>query len=162
MVFDAARVVGDLEAGDLDVAGIGQVEDERRAFHTPQLRGVRAASVPTRSQDARGIGRIRPAGDRWHITVPGIVGLAVLGSGCAVAHPVTARGDGQRIAASDAQRATRRERAERVVPGTGLARPAAGVRSVYPPSTLAGRASIGADIVASSAHWLNGCHDVGR
>ena len=164
VVFHAAGVIGDLQAGDLDVAGVGEVEDHSHPLGAPQLGRVGAAGVPAGAQDAGRMRRVRAAGDRWHVAVPGVVGCAVVGSGRAVAHRVTAGGDDQRIAAGDARRAVRRECAEGVVPGAGLGGPAAGVRRVHQAGALFRGAPIGAHVVGGkrvTCHVLRAHRDGG-
>ncbi len=74
VVLDAARVVGDLQAGELDVARALQVEDAPRALGAPQLGRVGAAGVPARAQDARRGGWAGAAGDGRHMTAESPLG----------------------------------------------------------------------------------------
>jgi len=115
--FHAIGVVGDLQTGDLDIAGVGEVKDHVRSLGAPQLGWVGTAAVPALAQDAGGVGRIGAAGDGGHVAVPWIVRVAVVGAGRAVAHHVAAGADDQGVAAGDARRAAGGKGAEGMVPG---------------------------------------------
>ncbi len=139
-------MVGDFQTGDLDIAGIAEVEYVPRPFAAPQLGRIGAAAIPALAQNAGGVGRIGAAGDGRHVAIPGIVGLAVIGSGRVVAHFIAALGDDEGVSAINARCAIGREGAERVIPGAVLGRAAVRVRRVRLSGALCGRSAIGTDV----------------
>ena len=86
--LDASRVVGDLQAGELDVAGVGQVDDEPGTLGAPQLGRVGTASVPAGAEDAGGVVPVGSAGNAGHVTVESAIGLAFAGVNGAIAHAI--------------------------------------------------------------------------
>ena len=67
------RVVGDFQAGYLDVARAGQIENAPRSLSSPWLGRIGTASLPSIPQDAGGIGRNGTIRNRRHVALPGIV-----------------------------------------------------------------------------------------
>ena len=55
VVLDATGAIGDLQTGDLYVAGIRQVDDHVAALGAPQFWRAAASGGPSGAQDARGV-----------------------------------------------------------------------------------------------------------
>ena len=153
MGLDAVGVVGDLEAAHVDVARVGQVEDEPRAAAAPQLGRIATAGIPAFAQETGWMFGVRAAGDRRHGAVERSTLLAVVRARRAVSHLIGAGGDEKGLTAGKARIPARRQGPEGMVPSAGLALAVAGIRSVGQARALVIVASVGADVVNRSAQW---------
>ncbi|GBD27089.1 hypothetical protein HRbin30_02433 [bacterium HR30] len=106
MELGAAGMVSELQASNLDIVGVAQVEDLSRPLRTPQLGRVWAARVPPDPENPRWVRWASTVRHRRHHALPGIGRVAQRGLHGVVAHTVASRSDEQGVAAGNPRGAT--------------------------------------------------------